>query len=383
MKKAESAYAYVRAIDNEEKILIPITSSQKPEIPEEIMDKWQRIVNVTARIMHVPTGLITRLTKEHLEIFIASQTEGNPYSQNDKDTLGIGMFCESVAGARDQLVIQDIETNEFWKNNPHAGLGMNAYLGVPIQWKDGEIFGTFCMLNDKTNKFSDEFAELMREFKEIIETDLNLIQAQQDLEEKLSKKEIFMRELHHRVKNHFNLLISLISLQAREKNIKVDDILADLQNRVQAIALIHEKLHMDTRARKIDLANYIKELTGIITSKVSSQKIHISYDIDSVTQPLDISVPIGLIISELISNSIKYAFEDIEVPSVQISMKMTEEHQLSITYSDNGKGASVNEDGKDFGNLGMKLIRLLTEQLSGEAHFSGDSGFSYKTVVKV
>ena len=375
-------YAFVKVKDKTEKVLIPITSN-KPEIPDYIIDKWQRIVNVTAKILKVPTGLITRLTKENLEIVVASRTKGNPYSNGDKDSLGIGMFCESVAGTRKQLVVQDIHETEYWKNNPHAGLGMNSYIGVPIQWKDGELFGTFCMLNDAANRISEEYKELMTEFKEIIETDLNCTQTNQVLSEKLTAGDIYMRELHHRVKNHFNLLISLINLQSREKTDDIEETLSDLQNRIQAIALVHEKLHKPSDQPELDMSEYIKELCGIIISKIANKKVRISYDIDRISLPTETSVPIGLIFSELVNNSLKYAFKSTDDPQIRISMKMTSDKILGVEYTDNGIGIGQEILQKEAGHLGIKLIRLLTEQLSGTPQVDSDNGFTYKALLTV
>ena len=113
-------------------VIVPI-SSGKPNIPKKIQMKWQKIVDLIAQIMNVPTGLITKLSTENLEIFIASDTEKNPYKKNDKDKLGLGMFCETVAGRRKEMMVTDTNNSDYWRNNPHARFGMHSYLGVPIQ----------------------------------------------------------------------------------------------------------------------------------------------------------------------------------------------------------------------------------------------------------
>jgi GAF domain-containing protein len=200
----EGAFARVKVLGENELVVVPV-SHNKPDIPGQIIDKWQRIVDIVASIMHVPTGLITQLTEETLEIVVASNTKGNPYKRGDHDRLGIGMFCETVAGRRHEMRVDDVSVDEYWEKNPHAGLGMKAYMGVPIEWEDGELFGTFCMLTDKANSYQDEFLLLLREFKEIIETDLKYILLKNELEERLSARELELREIHHRLKNQLNI----------------------------------------------------------------------------------------------------------------------------------------------------------------------------------
>jgi GAF domain-containing protein len=279
MRQADSRVALVKVINEKEKLLIPI-SSNKPAIPDSVQEKWQKIVDLVAKIMSVPTGLITRLTEKNLEIFIASQTNGNPYSKDDKDSLGIGMFCETVAGKKKPMLVQDTEPIEFWRTNPHAGFGMHAYMGVPIVWKDGELFGTFCMLNDKTNTFTPEFLDLMLQFKDIIETDLQYALVNEELEEKLTKTELLIREVHHRTKNHFNLLISFINLQSGKNAAKLDEILSNIQNRVHAISMVHEQLYSKKNNDQIRLREYITRLCEIILNNLSGSKVTSEFDID-------------------------------------------------------------------------------------------------------
>ena len=379
MGKQHPKYAFVRVENEDEKRVVPV-STDKPEIPDDIVNKWQKIVDITAGIMKVPTGLITRFTDEVLEVFIASNTAGNPYKRFDKDSLGIGMFCETVAGKRQQMLVQNTNDTEYWRTNPHAGLGMRSYMGVPIEWDDGELFGTFCMLNDKTNMFSDDFQMLLYEFKQIIETDLKNILITRELEQRLSANEIYIREVHHRVKNHFNLLISLINMQSRESDKDVESVMEDLEHRVRAIAVVHEKLQVSGESGEILLSEYVSQLCELhLAGTGKSKSIRLDLNLDNSNMSLNNTVPLGIMISELISNSIKYAFARTEQPTIKITMRETETGTLKIDYCDNGVGYPEGFDPAHADSLGMTLVNILTKQLGGTVNIRNDNGACYST----
>ena len=370
-------------VENETDLVFVPVSTDKPDIPESIQIKWQRIVDLVARIMNVPTGLITRFTTANLEIFTASATEGNPYKKNDRDVLGIGMFCETVAGRRSEMLVQNAEESEFWKNNPHAGLGMRSYMGVPIQWSDGELFGTFCMLDDKVNRVTDLYRNLVREFGEIIESDLEYIMLNEELRRKLTASELSLREVHHRIKNHFNLLIGYIRLRKRGAAIDTDSLISDLQNRISAISLLHDKLYRSSNNAEPLISDYIGDLVRLILVDFLDRGVSLNLEIDPVPVPIDISLPIGMIVCELVSNSLKYAFEHIQNPSIRISLHGNSDTTMVMEYSDNGPGYPSGFDPDKADSLGINLVRMLTVQLHGTLQFTNNPGARCRAEIKV
>ena len=370
-------------VENETDLVFVPVSTGKPDIPESIQNKWQRIVDLVAKIMDVPTGLITRLTSENLEIFIASTTEGNPYKKNDRDVLGIGMFCETVAGRRTEMLVQNSEESVFWKNNPHAGLGMRSYMGVPIQWGDGELFGTFCMLNDRVNRFTELYRQLVLEFKEIIETDLEYIMLNEDLRKKLTSSELSLREVHHRIKNHFNLLIGYISIRKRGVKLDADALMADLQIRVRAISLLHDKMYRGAVNTDPNISDYIGDLVHVMLEDFLDRRIDLKLEIEPVAISIDVSLPIGMIVCELLSNSLKYAFENNENPSVRISLKGNSDTTMVMEYSDNGPGYPHDFNAEKTDSLGINLVRMLTTQLHGTMRLVNNPGACYQAEIVV
>lgn len=151
---------------------IEITSTNKPIISQNIQEKWQNILDATAEIIDVPAALIMRITQNHMEVFLKSSNPENPYDTAGKDTLGHGLYCETVIGENRALHIKNALKDHKWKDNPDVKLNMVAYYGMPIKWKDGEVFGTICVLDNKEHTFQDKHIRLIELYKEAIETDL-------------------------------------------------------------------------------------------------------------------------------------------------------------------------------------------------------------------
>jgi PAS domain S-box-containing protein len=150
-------------------------TSDMLDIPDEMVIKWQRIVNLMAKIVGVPAGLIMRVHSSQIEVFVTSSTNGNPYKSGEKENLNTGLYCETVMEQRSPLLVPDARKDPDWENNPDIALGMIYYLGFPLSWPNGETFGTICILDTKHNPGATNYKELIREFQTIIESDLQLI----------------------------------------------------------------------------------------------------------------------------------------------------------------------------------------------------------------
>lgn len=173
MKMKKTADVRLRE-KNENKTVI-ITDNKKPNITNEILEKWQRIINILAKILNVPAGLIMKITEDSMEVFLKSQNEENPYPEGGSDQLGHGLYCETVIGENKELLIDNALKYKIWKDNPDVKLNMLSYYGLPIQWEDQEFFGTICVLDNKTNRYNEKYKELINEFKLAIEADLKML----------------------------------------------------------------------------------------------------------------------------------------------------------------------------------------------------------------
>ena len=144
------------------------------KIPNGIIQKWQRTVDLLAELLDVPAALIMRVDPPYIEVFRASSNEKNPYRVGEKDKLE-GLYCETVIKSDNKLLVSNALKDEAWKNNPDIKKGMISYLGFPIKWPNGSFFGTLCVLDNKENSYNKRNEEILKEFKELIETHLKLI----------------------------------------------------------------------------------------------------------------------------------------------------------------------------------------------------------------
>ena len=150
-------------------------SSQKPNVPEDMRARWQRVADLMAKTVGVPAGLIMRVDPPCIEVFVSSATSGNPYTAGHGEELGTGLYCERVMVQRCLLHVPDARRDPEWDHNPDIELGMVCYLGYPIEWPDGEVFGTICVLDARENPNVGTHQELMAEFQQVIEGDLHLL----------------------------------------------------------------------------------------------------------------------------------------------------------------------------------------------------------------
>jgi PAS domain S-box-containing protein len=155
------------------------------EVPPEIIRKWQEFVNLLAEIMHVPSASIMRFDPPYIKVFVSSTSEGNPCEPGALDT---GPYCETVMQTGQPLLVPDALENEAWKANPHVRLGMISYLGFPIGWPDGRLFGTICVRDNKRNEFSEAYLKLLLHFRDMLQADLkSLARLHGEIEEREAK----------------------------------------------------------------------------------------------------------------------------------------------------------------------------------------------------
>jgi len=168
--------------EEERSVEVNITDENKPEIKDYIKGRWQKVINLVAEILDVPAGLIMKISKNHMEVFLKSENKDNPYPKDGKDHLLHGLYCETVIGKDQPLHIDNALKHDDWTDNPDVGMNMISYFGLPIKWSDGSFFGTICALDMKTNMYQSKYRNLLETFKEMIEQDLMLLEERQMLE---------------------------------------------------------------------------------------------------------------------------------------------------------------------------------------------------------
>lgn len=210
----------------------------------------------------------------------------------------------------------------------------------------------------------------------------NTILEQKDkIEKQNEEKAILLKEIHHRVKNNLQIITSLLSLQSLEFN---DEALKKLykssQLRIKSMALIHEMLYKSENLSTIDYHNYLEELIHSLLSTYTNPDLDISvnFDADSIQLELDIAIPLGLIINEIITNSLKYAFKGRSNGEINVSFKV-KKNTYELSIGDNGVGFDPSKQKNN--SLGTKLISNLTMQFNGKLTQSNGVGTSYCIII--
>lgn len=168
------------------------------EISSDIVQNWQRIVDLLAKIVQVPSAVVTKLEPpdcSYYRIVTSSHSEGNPFSIEETFSMDIGTFCETVMKSREPLLVPNALEDDQWTQAPEIQVGMISYLGFPILWPDGHMFGTICVLDDKTNQYSDIYQELLSHCRDVLQGDLHtLVRLNNELEHQKSQlSELFER----------------------------------------------------------------------------------------------------------------------------------------------------------------------------------------------
>lgn len=169
----------------------------KPEIPENIQAKWQRIVDLMAIIINVPAALIMRKDEAIIEVFKANYSENNPFKENNKYDIN-GVYCEWVIDRQKQLLVPNALKDKKWDHNPDLEFNMISYLGFPITWPDRTHFGTICVSDIKENFYNDLHINLLQQFRDDVNSDLELMMQKHELEQEIIKHQHTEEELIHK-----------------------------------------------------------------------------------------------------------------------------------------------------------------------------------------
>ncbi|MGO2319280.1 MAG: sensor domain-containing phosphodiesterase [Vibrio toranzoniae] len=145
------------------------------DIPDDMKSGWQNIVDLLAELTETPAALIMRVHANSIEVFSTSNSQNNPYTKGDSETLGSGLYCESVMESQQQLIVPNALSDPQWENNPDIELGLVSYCGIPLLWPNGELFGTICILDSKKNHYTPTYIKLLESFRISIESQLKTL----------------------------------------------------------------------------------------------------------------------------------------------------------------------------------------------------------------
>jgi two-component sensor histidine kinase len=268
-------------------------------------------------------------------------------------------------------------SKEAWPSFPGGGHAITRLLSVPVLF-DNVVVGQIALANAPRD-YTDNDLVVVRRLGSLYAMAINLMRSENRLKESLNEKEVLIKELHHRVKNNLQVVSSLIALQSR----KVDDekyrvYFEESMNRIQAIALVHEKLYNSKDMTKIDFANYLNDLTRYLfyTYNINRQLVLLHLNVGDISLGIDTAVPCAMIINELVSNSLKHGFPDGREGEITVSLNINDEGKHALMVRDTGIGVPPGFDLQSSGSLGIQIVLSLIKQIRGKIEIGGNGGLS-------
>ena len=226
------------------------------------------------------------------------------------------------------------------------------------------MFKVGLLLNKRKQKMLEEKVKL-KTF-ELENANLELTKSKEVISKSLEEKELLLKEIHHRVKNNLQLVISLLNIQSRRNNYQtIEDFLENGQTRIKSMVLIYENLYQNESIERLNVQEYTESLTNTILESfnVVEDEIKITVKANGVKFNLQTAIPYGLIVNEFVTNSIKYAFPKESKGEIFIGIKSISPDEFELCLSDNGIGFEINNLKKK--SFGIELIKLLSNQLNG------------------
>ncbi len=314
------------------------------------------IENINSIIMTVdPDGTITYCNPYGLKYYGYEKDEliGNKVQETVLRGLGDG-----PNNILEKIFIQD---NKYW-NGENINVTKTGKK-VWILWSNRLIFN-----DDGTVK---ELLSIGQDITKIKNTE-------KELGDSLKKNSILLKEIHHRVKNNLQIIISLINLQMDKTSAPaVTSSLKEIKGRIQSMAIVHEMLYSSSSFSNIDLGQYTESLLQDIIQTFHSSDRAVSFSVDSekILLELDKTITVGLILNELISNSVKYAFPEKKNGKISVTIRKLKANRISVTVRDNGTGIADDKNLRE--GLGTILIEALTAQIGAEVNRRGENGFYF------
>lgn len=210
-------------------------------------------------------------------------------------------------------------------------------------------------------------------------------QAEDEINRLLKEKDALIKEIHHRVKNNLQIILSLIHLQLSHiRHNETRDHLLTLQNRIRTMALVHDMFYRTENMAFLNLNEYLERIAVHLFNvyRVDENRIKLSLELQPITVSINIAIPVGMILNELMSNSIKHAFKETGRGEIRLRLVSDRDAVCRLTVQDDGSGLPVGVNLEQPTTLGLEIIRLLTEQIDGKIKKLEGPGTSFELTFK-
>jgi two-component sensor histidine kinase len=196
----------------------------------------------------------------------------------------------------------------------------------------------------------------------------------------LKEKEVLLKEIHHRAKNNMQVISSLLNLQSKYlQDSKAQEMFKDSQNRIRSMALVHEKLYQSKDLSRIDFAEYVQNFVGYLfrSYQVNAALIQLRMKLQASAMDINLAIPCGLIVNELVSNSLKHAFPDSRAGEVAVEFGQSGDHRYILTIKDNGIGFPEQLDFEHTETFGLQVVKTLVNQIDGTIRLAAEGGTKF------
>ncbi|MCP4541470.1 MAG: response regulator [Chloroflexi bacterium] len=285
-----------------------------------------------------------------------------------------GLTEEDIIGKTHQEASFDEESSDLWEEKITSVFKTGQSSQTVFEWEgaEGKVYLDW--------RLFPEFDESGRVKTVLgISRDITGIkQAEEKIKTSLKEKNVLLLELYHRTKNNMNVISALLSLQAaRTQDDAMVRLLQEMDNRIQAMALVHQKLYQGHDLSSLDLSEYIADLAALVfdSYKLAPNHIELVLDLESVPILIDTAIPCGLVLNELFSNALQHAFPGDRKGEIKVQLCRVEENVLVLQFSDNGVGLPPGFDLRQSDSLGMQTVfGIIDHQLQGEATVDTHNG---------
>lgn len=363
------------------KIYAPLVSAKSTI--EEIANL---ILNQTFELTDSKYGYIGEIKPYTHDMMLLSMMPPMPLNEPQKPILKL-----EEDGIYDGLMGHSLNIKKgFFTNDPasHLSYGeqdghlqIKKFLSVPVILKN-ELVGQISVANSNRD-YTENDLDAVNRLSHFYSLALQKIRDREEIQKSLAEKEVLLREIHHRVKNNMQIISSLLNLQIQYEDLDgTAGVLKESQGRVKSMAMVHEKLYQSDSFSKINFKDYITNLLSEIFYSYGIERGSIGWelDVEDINIGIDTVIPLGLIVNELVTNSVKYAFPQGE-GTITINLKSLSE-QIKLNITDDGIGLPKNIDIENTKTLGLQLVNSLVNQIDGNIEMDRSHGTGFKITFK-
>lgn len=378
--------------------LTEITERRKSEIKQRVLynissavnqandldELFKRIRGLLSEVVNVKNFYIALYDENAQKIlfpYFVSELEQKPEPVEYSDSIGITQYVIETGKAKLVSIneLNDLQTRGIISL---SGKLPKQWLGVPLKI-DNFVIGVISMqcFHDE-HCYSNEDMELLNFVSEEVALAIKHKQAEQKIISSLKEKESLLRELYHRTKNNMQIIEAMLIMSAEfSKNPDLIKLNQEVADKIYSMSLVHQKLYEEKDLSQINLQDYIKEFSEHMLKIYNTDEKKYLFDLDlvSVKVSIDSAVPLGLVITELLSNAFKHAFIGREKGKIKIKLYRDENDLVILEISDNGVGIDPDIDLLSLDSMGLRTANAIVEfQLQGKLTYKSDNGLKWK-----